>query len=86
MYKRAGLRRRRINEQGRRARGERALDPIDARVEHVLEEHGALGLSCPICRRGELMAQVASENPHWARERVERFVDGLLAPPKLRAG
>jgi len=86
VYKRAGLRRHRIDMHGVRTRRERAIDPIDARVEHVLDEHGALGISCPICRRGELVEQVASENPHWGRERVERFVDGLLAPPKARVG
>jgi hypothetical protein len=78
MQKRAGLRRRRVDGQGQRIRSGPPWDPVEACVVRALDESGGFSLTCPICRRGELLEQVARANPRWERERVERFVDGLL--------
>jgi hypothetical protein len=70
-------------------RAEQITQPADAireRLERLLERLEPKGLSCRLCYRAEVVAQIASENPGWSRLRVELFVDELLATPAWENG
>ena len=59
---------------------------IQARLEDVLKRVGRHRMSCPLCYRAEIVAQVARENPGWSQLRVNLYVDDLLSAPAWRAG
>jgi hypothetical protein len=61
-------------------------ETLRACLDEVLNRVGRHGLSCPLCYRAEVVAQIARENPGWSRLRVELHVDALLAAPAWRTG